>query len=191
MEWKRPLLIGVGWGIGTSVGLAAALVMFLWYQTRPKPPNPPKPWDTSSIKATYDYVGTEGNTNTIVVFYTLENTTDFDYRVEDAHNVTMTAKLEQQNSLSLFSDELSKIDYPIFVPAKKRIFFRVHIAYPYSVKEKPDANKDERTKYREGVAKYANDELSNLNGFELLDNVSRYDVIFPSGWKKSSTHAAN
>lgn len=52
MEWKKPLLIGLGWGVGTAVGLAAALAVFLWYQSRPKPT---KPWNTSSIKATTMY----------------------------------------------------------------------------------------------------------------------------------------
>jgi hypothetical protein len=115
--WKRLLLIGFGWCIGTGVASAASLAVFLWYQGRPKPP---KPWDTSSIKASYDYMQTEGEKHTVTVLYTLENTTDFDYRVDDAHDVMMNAKLEKKNSLSPFKDELSSIDFPIFVPAKKR-----------------------------------------------------------------------
>jgi hypothetical protein len=187
MEWKKPLLVGLGWGIGTAVGLAAALALFLWYQSKPKPP---KPWDTASIKATYDYAATEGDKNTIVVFYTLENMTDFDYRIEDSPEITMSAKLARQNSLSTFTDKLSKIDYPIVVPAKKRVVFRVHLPYQCPVREKPDANQNERNDYREGVAKYVTDEMTNLNGFELLDNTSRYDVMFPSGWKLSKQTTA-
>ena len=34
---------------------------------------------------------------------------------------------------------------------------------------KPDANLEERRKYRDAVAKYVTDDLANLNGFELLD----------------------
>src|SRR6267378_3723896 len=45
-EWKRPLLIGVGWGLGTAVGLALVVGGFLWYQSRPKPP---KPWNTAAL----------------------------------------------------------------------------------------------------------------------------------------------
>ena len=37
------------------------------------------------------------------------------------------------------------------------------------------------------IEKYITDEMSNLNGFELLDSTNRYDVIFPCGWKKSLT----
>ena len=179
--WKRFVLIGLGWGIGTGVALAASLAVFLWYQARPKPP---KPWDASSIKASYDYMETEGDKDTVAILYTLENTTDFDYRIEDKNEVTMNAKLERQNSLSPFKDELSSIDLPVLVPAKKRISFRIHLTYPSGLKENANADKDERSKYREAVEKFVNDKLTNLNGFELLDSANRYDIVFDAGWKK-------
>jgi hypothetical protein len=97
-EWKRPLLIGVGWGLGTAVGLAILVGGFFWYQSRPKPPKPPKPWDTASIKAEFNFATTEGDKNTFVFFYTLENTTDFDYRAEVGQAV-INARLEQEKSL--------------------------------------------------------------------------------------------
>lgn len=122
----------------------------------------------------------------MVVSYALENTTDFDYRVMDATNVTMTAKLKSQNELSLFSEKAGTIDYPIFVPAKKRVLFDIHIKYPYPVKQiLPHPNVDERRKYRAGVEKYMSDEFNNLAGFDFLDESSRYEIIFPAGWKHS------
>ena len=183
MEWKRPLLIGVGWGIGTALGLVILAGGVFWYTNRPKPPVPPKPWDSTAIKAEYDDANTEGDNNNIVVDYTLENTTAFDYRVPDATNVTMTAKLLRQNELSIFSEESGRIDYPIFVPAKKRVRFRVHLNYPYPVKEKTDANLEERRKYRAGLDKYISEEMGNLDGFDFLDETNRYEIIFPGGWK--------
>jgi hypothetical protein len=185
-DWKRPLIVGIGWGLGTALGLAILLGAFFWYESRPKPPKPPKPWDTASIKADYDRADTEGDNNTIVVYYTLENTTDFDYRVDDSHDITMNGKLEKQHSLSPFSvSGFSKIDYPILVPAKKRVRFAVHIEYRYPEKEKRHADLEERKKYREAVEKYVSDELSNLDGFDLLDETNRYEIIFPAGWKRS------
>ena len=182
--WKKALLIGVGWGIGTVVGLAVVVGTYIWYDNRPKPPVPPKPWNLSAIKADYDYAYTEGDNNNIIVYYTLENTTDFDYRVEDGQNVLMSAKLEKQNNLSPFGGR-GRVDYPIFVPAKKRVRFAVHLSYPYSVKEKINADTEERKKYRQAVEKYITDELSNLDGFDLLDETDRYEIIFPAGWKRS------
>jgi hypothetical protein len=184
MNWKRLLLIGVGWGLGTAFGLAILVGIFLWYEGRPKPPVPPKPWNSTSIKADYDYAYTEGDGNNIVVYYTLENMSDFDYRVEDGHNMTIGAKLKKESSLSPFN-ETGKIDYPIFVPAKKRVRFPIHLSYPYPVKENPKADVDERKKYRQAVEKYLSDELGNLDGFDLLDETSRYEIIFPNGWTRS------
>jgi hypothetical protein len=149
-EWKRPLFIGVGWGFGTAVGLVLLVGGFLWYQSRPKPPKPPKPWNNAAIRADYDDADTEGDNNDIVISYTLENTTDFDYRVEDSHGITMNGKLAKEHSLSLFSG-LSKIDFPIFVPAKKRVRFTIHLAYPYPQKMKANPALGEGKKYRESV----------------------------------------
>jgi hypothetical protein len=96
----------------------------------------------------------------------------------------VSAKLHQQNNLSPFG-ESGSIDYPIFVPAKKRVRFSIHINYPYPIKEKTDANLDERIKFREAVEKFATDNLSNLDGFDLLDQTNRYEIVFPAGWKPS------
>ncbi len=67
-EWKKPLFIGIGWGLGTAVGLALLVGGFLGYQGRPKPPKPPKQWNTAAIKADYDRPGTEGDKNSIVFY---------------------------------------------------------------------------------------------------------------------------
>jgi len=61
--------------------------------------------------------------------------------------------------------------------------FRIHLSYPYPAKEKADASKDEREKYREAVGKYIADKLTNLDGFDLLDETNRYEIVFPAGWK--------
>jgi len=181
-DWKKNLLIGVGWGLGTAVGLVLLVGAFLWYTSRPKPPKPPKPWNVAAIKAEYDRAGTEGDKNTIAFYYTLENTTDFDYRVEDGQNILMSGKLEEEKTLSRDSDFV-RIDYPIIVPAKKRVYFAVHIGYPYPEKEKEHANLEERRTYRAGIEKFVSDELGNLDGFDLLDETNRYEILFPGGWK--------
>jgi hypothetical protein len=184
MEWRKPLLIGMGWGLGTALGLVILVGGILWYESRPKPPTPPKPWDSNSIKAQYDFVNTEGDKNTIVFFYTVENMTDFDYRVEDDHNITMNAKLQSQNDLSPLGEN-GKVDYPIYVPAKKRVQFQIHISYAYPEKAKPNANTEERRQYRADVEKYVGNELANLDGFDFLDEENRYEIIFPVPWKHS------
>jgi hypothetical protein len=184
MNWKKLLLMGVGWGVGTAVGLALIVGGFLAYQSRPKPP---KPWNASAIKAEYDHVTTEGKENTIVFFYILENMTDFDYRLDKEQKSTMTARLEKQNGLTPFLSS-EGIEYPIFVPARKRMRFLVHMeGYSYSTKEKDDATAEERKQYRASLEKYVGEKLDNLNGFDLLDEENRYEIVFPAGWKDSES----
>ncbi len=181
---EKPLFIGIGWGFATAVGLALLVGGFLWYQSRPKSPKPPKAWDTAAIKADYDSTNTEGDKNTVVFYYTLENTTDFDYRIEDAQSVLMSATLMKQKNFSPFGEN-ERIDYPIFVPAKKRVRFRIHLGYPCPVKEKENADLEERRKHRKAVEKYVADELTNLDGFDFLDEANRYEIVFPAGWKRA------
>jgi hypothetical protein len=176
-DWKRPLFLGLGWGLGTALGLTILGGAILWYQGKPKPPTP---WNTAAITAEYDYALTEGSNDDIVVFYTLENTTDFDYRADEGHDVTMSAELLKENSLVPFTAQ-EKIDYPVFVPAKKRIRLSIHLS-PYSVKPKDDANTD-REVHIALVEKYMTDTMYDLDGFELFDEATRYEIVFPAGWK--------
>jgi hypothetical protein len=54
------------------------------------------------------------------------------------------------------------------------------------VKENPNADMVERAKYRDAVEKLVNENMTNLNGFELLDSSKRYDIVFYAGWKKET-----
>ena len=56
--------------------------------------------------------------------------------------------------------------------------------YPYPVKEKPNADLQERRKYRADLENYIAKEFGNLDGFDLLDETTRYEIVFPGGWKK-------
>src|SRR5882724_2053900 len=164
-EWRKLLLLGLGWGLGTAVGLALLVGGFLWYQGRPRPTEPPKPWNTTAIKAEYD-------------------TTDFDYRVGSSDQILMNATLMKQKNLTPFT-ETEKIDYPIIVPAKKRMRFLIHISYTCPAKQKEGADLEERRKHGRDVEKYVSDELTNLDGFDFLDETKRYEIVFPAGWKQS------
>jgi hypothetical protein len=96
----------------------------------------------------------------------------------------MSAKLGKQNSLSPFTT-FERIDYPMYVPAKKRIRFAVHLDYPYPIKNIAKPNSEDGKKYRQNVEKYIAEELANLDGFDFLDEANRYEVVFPNGWKHS------
>jgi hypothetical protein len=189
MNWQKLLLVGIGWGIGTAVGLAVLAGGFLWYESRPKPPLPPKPWNNSAIVAEYDFVDTEGDQNTCVFYYTVENKTDFDYRIEDGHDILMSARLVQDKNLSPFT-EGQKVDYPVFVPAKKRVRFKIHIDYTCPIKENNSDQIDNIKKHRVAVAKYVTNTFQNLEGFDLLDETNRYEVVFRAAGANRSREAS-
>jgi hypothetical protein len=179
--WKRLLLIAFGWGIGCAFGIGVLIGVWSWYASRPKPS---KPWNNTAIKATYDTVFAEGDNNTLVVAYVLENVTNVDYKATDGSAIMLTGKLKRENSSSAYSN-VDRIDYPVFIPMKHRGRVLIHLAYPYSVKEKSKETPDERKKYKEDLEQYMAKELPNLDGFVLFDSDYRYEIDFPGGWKTS------
>lgn len=47
MNWKKLLVVGIGWGLGTAVGLTLIVGGFLWYESRPKA------WNATAITAKF------------------------------------------------------------------------------------------------------------------------------------------
>ena len=175
----------VGVGFGLALGFTVVIAGYIWYESRPRPP---KLWNTTAITATFDRIDTEGQNNTLLFAYTLENNTLFDYKVTGQSSVIMTAKLNRQRSLSLDrNDHFITVDYPIFIPSGQRTQFLIHLGYPYryeGIRERPIANasSEERKKYREAVAAFVNEQMGNVDGFVLFDEINRYQITFPKGW---------
>jgi hypothetical protein len=187
-SWKRVLLIGAGFGAGFAVLAAAIIGGWIWYDGRP---HPPKPWNNKAIIATFDYPDTESGAedksgfspDQLVFYYTLENTTDFDYRMPPRDQLELSGRLEEENSLTTNDQFLALDDHPIFLPAKQRI--RVGIRLQYAVKKDfgPKETKEDRRKRRKAIADYMATEANNLAGFVLFDTENRYRIDFPGGWK--------
>lgn len=166
---------------GAGVVITAALILgtFFWYESRPKP------WNSTAIAAIYNSIDTEGEKNTFVFYYTLENNTDFDYKISFLSDVVLLAKLKRGDSLSgKINDKFFQPDYRILLPARQRIRFAIHLGYPYvyDIPRKEDATDEEKEKYRNELKAYASKKFSNLNGFVIFDEKHRYQINFPKGW---------
>ncbi|MDP9263858.1 MAG: hypothetical protein M3O85_06005 [Acidobacteriota bacterium] len=183
MDAKRILLRTGGFGAGFAVAACALIAAAAWYSSRP---HPPKPWDFKAITAEYDYVTAEGDKNTIAFYYTLQNNTDLDYKVLDGTFVSIGGKLAKQNSLSILDQKFVKGDFPIFVPAHGRARFSISVAYEYPIREKADPSDDESYNYHTELSKFVVKQMGNLDGFVMFDEATRYQVIFPNGWKTIS-----
>ena len=163
--------------------LCAVVGAWVLYTERPKPL---KSWNKQAIAAEYDYVSPQGDKNNLAFYYTLQNNTDSDYRVDSYSPVEITGKLRQQKEFAAFSDKDVTTNYPVFVPARSRVRFVLNIEYPYPVREKSNPTDEEHTRYATDVAKYVTDKLSNLDGFVLFDTKNRYEIDFPTGWEKDA-----
>jgi len=135
----------------------------------------PKPWNARALTASYEGMHTLNAYNRDIVFwYTVENTTDQDYRVETGDGISLTGKLAQPQSLSGF-DSSEKIHYPIFIPSKQRLRVDIEIQNQY-----PDSGGNQPpTKVLEECVRT---HFGNLDGFVLFDSNNRYQINFPKGW---------
>jgi hypothetical protein len=185
--WKMVLLRSAGFGAGFAIALCVIGGSWFWYEDRPKPP---KPWNKQAIIAEYDYVRPEGDNDNLVFHYLLQNNTDADYRIDSDVGINLANRLKKQKSFGSFSNQYVTTDYPIFVPARSRVWIPLKVPYPYSIKEKDNPNKDERQEYTIQVAKYVTSELPNLDGFVLFDTLHRYEIDFPGGWEKRAAQAS-
>ena len=125
--WKRWLVFGAGAGAAFAVTMALIVGVALWYESRPKPP---KPWNTEAIKATFVQARTEGEERTLVFLYAIENTTNTDYLLTDKSEALVMLRWQAQKSLSR-DPGWTRIDFPVFVPAKERLRFEFHVPLSY------------------------------------------------------------
>lgn len=179
MDWKRPLLIGVGWGLGTAVGLTVLVGGFLWYSNRPKP------WNKNALKATFATMEFDTRPQEasykVDFLYDVENTTERNYDFNSS-SLTLLAVLPEGNALSKefghYQAEDPKLDGPAFIPAHGKARIHVLVAYQYpsewTAKEKNDAEK---------VSKSLNHRLRELTGFVAYDQISHYEIDMPEGWR--------
>ena len=188
--WKRLVLISASAGAGFALVLLLILGARSWYLSRPTP------WNKGSIKTTFNYVETEGEHNQLIFHYTLENTTNFDYRIEDESNVVIMKKLEKQKSLSLDAGTL-RGDFPVFVPARQRLQFAIHTQMHYTPNQvitvpleeleeteilKGQAKQEAENRFRKKLAAFVMEEMTSLDGFVLFDKENHYRIDFPKGW---------
>lgn len=164
-------------------GCASVLGVVAWWSSRPAKP---KPWNSEAITATYTEIDTEttGDKNQFEFFYTLQNNTDNDYRVETNGNMHLAALLRASDALAFSNGKAARADYPIFVPAHSRVRIGIHLAYSYPDRDNVENSPDVRHDFETRMARYVTDKLSNLEGFVLMDDVNRYKIEMKDGWSE-------
>lgn len=179
---KRIAVISASAGAGAVLMAALVFGRVLWYSSRPERP---KPWNSQAIVAKFDYPDAEGKvgSKTLVLYYTLENTTDFDYRMPKKDQLEINGRLRRENSLSASSGAISIDDDENFFPARQRRRFAIHLGYPIEVELGSEAKtKEDHHREWQIIADFMKKDLPNLNGFVIYDQSQRYQIDFPNGW---------
>ncbi|MDP2208952.1 MAG: hypothetical protein Q8K98_09300 [Bacteroidota bacterium] len=179
--WKKTIIVSASFGAVFAIVSALFLVAYLWFESRPKPPIP---WNKSALVAAYDFLDTEGDDNSLVFSYTLENNTDADYNATESQSLTIMANIEDQNILrqSAGKNDPIKLDYPIFVPSKHKVRIKVHFGYSLEHPIKPRGVNEDKKVFRKSLESYLNTEAPSLHGFVIFDHSRRFEISLPKGW---------
>ena len=178
-NWKKILLRAAGFGGGFAIVAALIFGGILWWSYRPVKP---KPWNTTAITATFDNLTTEGPTHTIRYQYTLENHTDVDYRLADDSHAQLGISKMQTKSIDFDTNNFVTLGFPIYVPAKSRVNVSLHMPLQYTEDVDFSAPDDVQHDFYTKLSKYVGDAINNVEGFVLMDDNNRYEIIFPNGW---------
>ena len=172
--WMRAFIFGIWIGI--------VWLGFYLYTIRPIP------WNEEAITADFDRIST--NSKDYITFnYVLRNNTGKDYSLDKYGSKTFITRLD--GSLSQ-SDDIFDPETSVYIPANEAAYITLTMPYPYPGKSIDflTATDKEIASFREEVAQYLEDRLSNLDGFLLLDENSRYKIKLAPGWKSPAELAS-
>jgi len=167
--------------VGASAGAGFFLVLLLIFggTFNNSPAKLPGSWNQDAIKATY--VGSQlrqidKTLAGLFLSYDLENNTERDYRLVDGPGVVIMSRLQSDHSLS--QEELIRLSYPVFLPAKQRVHIAIEISYPFVWPASGDPALQNKLK------DFVKQRLSKVEGFVLFDEVNRCQVELPSVWQE-------
>ena len=174
-SWQRLALISFWGGMGFALGLCLVLAAIVWFNGRPRPP---KPWNTTAIVA-QQYPGVSlggGEKKGIELTYTLENTTDTDYRIEYDSRPAILSRTKWGTLSELIPDNAASINKPIFIPARQKAFLTLTLRIP-GIPERKTFDSDEQ--YRETLSGFLQERLRNVASFSVFDVSSGYQIKLP------------
>ncbi len=183
--WKKLAIRAFFGGAGFAVAIAMFAGIAVWYHDRPEPP---KPWNTTALKATFDTMDISAGhwkdtySYPVGFYYNVQNNTDRNYRFSST-TFTPMAVLIDSNALSKEfgsrQDGDISVDGPPFIPpgGTARIVIRVSYFYP------DDFKKTDQADIKKVIASF-NNHLKELNGLVLFDEENHYRIDLPEGWKQ-------
>jgi hypothetical protein len=184
--WKKIAIRSAFGGLAFAFALAIISGVAIWYYRRPEPP---QPWNSKALKATFDMMEfTAGSSKDpdgypVDFYYNVQNNTDRNYEFNPA-TLTLMAVLTDGNALSKdfghYQSGAAVIDGPAFIPpgGTARMDLRVSYLYPddFTQADKGDAKK---------IIPHLGRRVHELNGFVVFDNQNHFRIDLSKGWNDS------
>jgi hypothetical protein len=139
----------------------------------------PTPWSQEGVGATY--VGSQIREidkahSTLILSYDLKNNSDVDYRLNNDPSILIVSRLKSDGSLS--QEQLIRLSYPVFVPARQHAHMAVEIAEPFAWPAEGDPAP--LNKFKDFVRQT----LANVEEFVVFDETNRRQLKLPSAWQE-------
>lgn len=140
----------------------------------------PAPWNSKAIRSSLAGIRVQeiDAAHAAVVFlYDLDNTTDTDYRLIKGPNIVIMSRLKSSGTLS--GDEPIALSSTVFVPAQNRTRIGLEVSHLFSWP-------GQRSAYAEKTFnQLVTGDISDVAGFVLFDQTSRYEIDFPASWPET------
>ena len=168
------------WTLGAvcaAILAAGAAFVVLHYRHTDPASQHPAAWNSDAIKATFAGIQVreiDASNAAVIFFYDLENTTDFDYRLDNGPQTNFLSRLKSDGSLS--SEDQPRLDHPAFVPARNRTHIGVELVRPFPWPGQDGSYADQQ------LREFVRRQTANLAGFVLFDENTRYQVELRGGW---------
>jgi hypothetical protein len=135
-------------------------------------------WNSHAIEGTLSGVQVrelDPSNAALVFFYDLDNQTDTDFQMAPGSSLLIMGRLKSDGSLS--ADELITLASAAFVPARNRTRIAIQVTHPFTWPQDTDgASGDKFRGFLQG-------EVTNLTGFVLFDQPTKYQIELPGDWK--------
>ncbi len=149
-------------------------------------------WNRTAIRAEFVELATSDKKDSIGFWYTLTNTTDEDYRIENMSGITTAISMHGETDyLYSFSVggqvPLISLETPLIIPAHRKTRTILSVAFPMDKSVPDDASEAAVTMYKKDVMTFLRSKYSKMQGFVLMDEGTRCEIDFPAGaWSETA-----
>jgi hypothetical protein len=170
---KNTLLKIAAAAAGITFALCIVVGCLFWYSTRPKPEEPPKPWNTAALTVTAPpSIDSYGNENHTFLRYDVRNHTNNDYSIDKTEHLRVMGKYPNGSLTSPIEDSVVALALPVFIPAQHSGVITLELKDP--VPRKANVSDAE---YHEQLRAHLNEFV--FDGFAIFDEDNRCQIDMP------------